>query len=433
MYIVYNVKHYFNLMENTSRSVNQNVAVIGAGVIGIATAIQLQQCGYQVTLLDKQGISEGCSKGNAGHFATEQIFPLAQASLLPQLPKMLLNPKGALRISPSYLFKALPWFMRFLANMRPRIFKQNKEALKKLNCAAINAWQRLTQASNSEGLFHLNGSLLTFESDSRKNALTTLEHYKNEGVNVTLLERNELDELQPGLHQNITHALYFTDVGHTCSPYQLNLALFEHAKSLGVSFKQVEVTSLFTTDSAVTINTNHDDLVFDALVMCTGAHSKSLCKQLGYNAPLDTERGYHYMVSSENMPTMPVVSFEKKFILTPMQEGLRLAGTVEFAGLSKAPTYRRADMLKKLGESIWPNMVDDHPEQDKKWMGFRPTLPDSLPVMGRAPKHNNVFFNLGHQHLGLTLAAICAELIACDVQGVKPLIDLTPYSIARFN
>ncbi|WP_234402697.1 NAD(P)/FAD-dependent oxidoreductase [Pseudoalteromonas piratica] len=433
MYIVYKVKLYFYQMNNISSSVNQNVAVIGAGVIGISTAIRLQQLGYQVTLLDSKGISEGCSKGNAGHFATEQVFPLAQTSILPQLPKMLLDPKGALRISPSYLFKALPWFMRFLANMRPRVFNRNKDALKQLNQSAINAWQRLTKATNTESLFHLNGSLLTFESDSRKDALVTRAHYKKEGVNVKLLERHELDELQPGLHPAITHALYFTDVGHTCSPYKLNMALFDYAKSLGVNFKQVEVTSLFSNDSGITINANDNALVFDKLVMCTGAHSKALCKQLGYKVPLDTERGYHYMVSSEQMPTMPVVSFEKKFILTPMQEGLRLAGTVEFAGLSKAPTYRRADMLKQLGESIWPDMVDDHPAEDKKWMGFRPTLPDSLPVIGRAPKHNNVFFNFGHQHLGLTLAAISAELITAEVQDATPQIDLTPYSIARFN
>ena len=133
------------------------------------------------------------------------------------------------------------------------------------------------------------------------------------------------------------------------------------------------------------------------------------------------------------MPTMPVVSFEKKFILTPMNEGLRFAGTVEFAGLKQAPHYPRADRLKQLGMSIWPDIRDDKSEAEKRWMGFRPTLPDSLPVIGRAPRHDRVFFNFGHQHLGLTQAAISAELLADELLGTKPAVNLTPYSIARFN
>lgn len=135
------------------------------------------------------------------------------------------------------------------------------------------------------------------------------------------------------------------------------------------------------------------------------------------------------------MPRMPVVSFEKKFILTPMEEGLRLAGTVEFAGLNAKPNYQRANMLLSLGKSIWPTLQDDKKEDEKRWMGFRPTLPDSLPVIGQAPNHQRVFFNFGHQHLGLTLAAISAQLITANMahSELAQQINLSPYSIKRFN
>lgn len=421
-------------MQNQQHS-NQShhVVVLGAGIVGLCTAIQLQQRGATVTLVDKDGVGEGCSKGNAGHFATEQVFPLAQASLLPQLPGMLLDPKGALRINPGYLFKAIPWFMRFIANMRGQVFRRNTRSLRALNEGAMDAWQRLIDNSQSQNLFHRHGSLLTFESTSLDSARATQAMYQSEGVEVELLQRPALDALQPGLHPNITHALHFTQVGHTSSPYQLSQALFKHAKSLGVKLLKAEITQIKQSKGRLTLSTASSVLCADKLLVCTGAFSKTLCNQLGYQVPLDTERGYHYMVSSERMPTMPVVSFEKKFILTPMNEGLRFAGTVEFAGLRQAPNYQRADMLKHLGESIWPDIRDDKTEDEKRWMGFRPTLPDSLPVLGKAPRHDNLFFNFGHQHLGLTLAALSAELIADQLLGKAPAIDLTPYSIARFN
>ncbi|MGI2259976.1 NAD(P)/FAD-dependent oxidoreductase [Shewanella sp. GXUN23E] len=419
--------------RDTSHSASRHCIVVGAGVIGLCTAIALQRQGVQVTLVDRLGIGEGCSKGNAGHFATEQVFPLAQASLLPQLPRMLLDPLGALRISPGYMFRAIPWFMRFLANMRPAVFKRNTASLRALNEGALAAWERLVSQSNCRELLIRHGSLLTFESPSLSTARAIQAMYQSQEVEVELLERDALDALQPGLHGNITHALHFTQVGHTSSPYQLSQALYRHACELGVTFMQAEVIRIDAHNEKVQLVTDLGLLTADSLVVCTGAFSKSLCQGLGYQVPLDTERGYHYMVSSEHMPLMPITSYEKKFILTPMSDGLRLAGTVEFAGLAQAPNYVRADRLRQLGESIWPELRDDKHDADKRWMGFRPTLPDSLPVIGKAPGHDRVFFNFGHQHLGLTLAAFSAELLADELLGNTPAVSLRPYSIARFN
>jgi glycine/D-amino acid oxidase-like deaminating enzyme len=412
-----------------------SIAIIGAGVVGLCSAIELQQAGFQVCLFDKNGIGESCSKGNAGHFATEQVFPLAEASLLPQMPKLLLDPMGPLRISPRYLIKALPWFMRFVWNMRPSRFNKNKLALKALNHQALPAWQALLACTQGDGFIKFNGSLLTFESDDLSAAKAQQAKYQAEGVSVKLLSRNELDALQPHLSPVIKHALYFDKVAHTISPYQLSQHLYEYAKALGVKFVAEHVSAITATNEQVTVSCNVNSYQFSHSLLCAGAFSKTLCQQLGYKVPLDTERGYHYMVSSKVMPLMPVVSFEKKFILTPMEEGLRLAGTVEFAGLNAKANYQRADMLLTLGKSIWPNLEDDKQNEEKRWMGFRPTLPDSLPVIGQAPNHPRVFFNFGHQHLGLTLAAISAKLISNAVTQSpnSNAIDLSPYSIKRFN
>lgn len=416
-------------------SPTQTVAVIGAGIVGLCSAIELRQAGFQVCLFDKNGIGESCSKGNAGHFATEQVFPLAEASLLPQMPKLLLDPMGPLRISPRYLMRALPWFVRFMWNMRKSRFNKNKQALKALNQAALPAWQSLLSKTAGNDFIKFNGSLLTFESRDQSAARAQQTKYQAEGVSVKLLSRAELDELQPHLSPSITHALYFDKVAHTISPYQLSQHLYQFAKSIGVKFIAENISAITANKTHVSLCTQSNSYEFSHSLLCAGAFSKTLCQQLGYKVPLDTERGYHYMVSSKIMPRMPVVSFEKKFILTPMEEGLRLAGTVEFAGLNAKPNYQRANMLLSLGKSIWPTLQDDKKEDEKRWMGFRPTLPDSLPVIGQAPNHQRVFFNFGHQHLGLTLAAISAQLITANMahSELAQQINLSPYSIKRFN
>ena len=428
----------------------KKVVVIGAGIIGINCALALQQQGYQVMLIDKQGVGEGCSKANAGHFATEQVFPLADPNLLVQLPKMLFDPLGPIALSPKHLIKAMPWFLQFFKNMLPSFREKNTSALTLLNKSAITCYLPLLKSANAEHLLTTKGSLLVFEKTSIKIIKKLYEQYKQAGVGVELLNRTAALALEPNLSTTIKYALFFTEVGHTINPWALSLALADYAKSLGVEYKKLTVESINQKASGVEIQTEQALVFAEHCVIATGAWSKNLINGLGYHLPIEAERGYSLTLATEQVEeahqllSRPVASAERKFIITPMENMLRLSGTVEYAGLNGKANYQRADMLRKNAEFILTNLPSEQlstQEQDdglingveKKWLGCRPSLPDSLPVICQAPKHDRIFMALGHQHLGLTQGAIKGKLISQLVSGQSTDIGTKPFCISRFN
>jgi glycine/D-amino acid oxidase-like deaminating enzyme len=419
----------------------KKVVVIGAGIVGVNCAVALQVQGHQVTLIDKLGIGEGCSKGNAGHFATEQVFPLADPALLMQLPKMLLDPLGPVALSPKHFVNAIPWFLKFFSNMRSKKRAENSSALQALNKNAIEHYKPLLKAANSEHLLISNGSLLVFENMAYKDVSAMHAHYQQAGVVVELLNREQAIALEPNLHENIKHALFFTQVGHSGDPFEICTVLADYGKSLGMEFKQLVVESINHFESSVVINNMHEQLCFDHCVVATGAYSKNLLKGLGYHLPIEAERGYSLSISlTENESALlsrPVASVERKFIITPMDSILRLSGTVEYAGLEAKANNKRADMLLENAEFILSKLPQQTYSTDEKskerWMGCRPSLPDSLPVICQAPQHKNIFFALGHQHLGLTQGAITGTLITQLISEQATDIDLAPFCISRFN
>ena len=425
---------------SNKNSQKKSIAVVGAGIIGVNCALALQSQGFNVTLIDQQGIGEQCSKNNAGHFATEQVFPLADPSLLWQLPKMLLNPLGPISLSLSYFPKAISWFAQFFNNMRYKYQHKNTLALKALNKNAINYYIPLLNEANAQHLLTSNGSLFVFEKTSLNKIKNIYQHYKSEGIAVELLNKQQLHQLEPNLHNNINYALYFTEVAHTGNPYQLSLALAQLAKDKGMLFKQFSVKSITHTRNSVLLSDNSQELTFDKLVIATGAWSKDICKQLGYSLPIEAERGYSLDLinTGAELLSRPVASAERKFIITPMPQTLRLAGTVEYAGLHAKANYKRASMLYKNAQFILNKLPIENNEnsdnaEPNKWMGSRPSLPDSLPVICQAPNQNNIFFALGHQHLGLTQGAITGKLISQLVMQQPTDIDIKPYCISRFN
>ncbi|WP_019026962.1 NAD(P)/FAD-dependent oxidoreductase [Colwellia piezophila] len=418
----------------------QTVAVIGAGIIGINCALELQSLGYQVTLIDKEGIGLGCSKGNAGHFATEQVFPLAESSLLWQMPKLLLDPLGPVSLSAKHFVKAIPWFMQFFNNMRPSLRNKNTIAIKALNENAISHYTALLKEANMEHLITLQGSLLVFETTNYNKVDAMYQHYKNEGVAVKLLDRAETIKLEPNLHDNINYSLFFTDVAHTIDPLALSVALSEFAKSKGMTFQQSAVTEITQAETGVTVLTDLGRLTVDHCVVACGAWSKELLKGLSYHLPIEAERGYSLSLpineQESALLSRPVASAERRFIITPMANTLRLAGTVEYAGLKARPNYKRAEMLKANAAFILKTLPEQEAEQKSEqeaWMGCRPSLPDSLPVICQAPNHDKIFFALGHQHLGLTQGAITGKLIGQLVTKKTTEIDVSPFCISRFN
>ncbi|MFC3031400.1 NAD(P)/FAD-dependent oxidoreductase [Pseudoalteromonas fenneropenaei] len=408
----------------------QSVAVIGAGIIGLCTALELTKRGIAVTLFDGKGVAMGCSFGNAGHFATEQVFPLAEPSLLTKLPRMLFDKTGPLRLDWRYLGKALPWFWRFLLNMQKRHFVVHSQALRALNEAALPAYQRLLGESYAT-LINANGSLLTFEHQDFALVDKLAAQFRAQGVAVKVLRGQEIQALEPELGRNVQQALWFTEVAHSSDPHTLCLTIKAQLDSAQVQFNQAHIKHIYSSSQGVIVTTVDDEQHrFDELVIAAGAWSKPLVKQLGFNVPLDTERGYHAMLNCANPITRPVASADRQFIITPMAMGLRLAGTVEFAGLNAPENHQRAQVLLPHAQALIPTLAGD--TISSTWMGCRPSLPDSLPVIGTSPKHSNIHFAFGHQHLGLTQGAITAELVADCIQRRSPRITLHPYRIDRF-
>jgi len=424
--------------ENINKQ--QTVAVIGAGIIGINCALELQSLGYQVTLIDKEGLGLGCSKANAGHFATEQVFPLAESSLLWQMPKLLLDPLGPVSLSAKHFVKAIPWFVQFFNNMRPSLRDKNTIAIKALNKNAISHYTALLKEANIEHLITVQGSLLVFETRDRSKVDAMYQHYKSAGIGVKLLDRVETIKLEPNLNDNINYSLFFTDVAHTIDPLALSVALADFAKDKGMVFKQAAVSRVVQAESGVTVMSDNENLAFDHCVVACGAWSKGLLKGLNYKLPIEAERGYSLSLpisAQESNPlSRPVASAERRFIITPMDNTLRLAGTVEYAGLHAPANNKRADMLKDNAAFILKSLPEEQSDADvekQRWMGCRPSLPDSLPVICQAPNHDKIFFALGHQHLGLTQGAVTGKLIGQLVSKQATEVDVSPFCISRFN
>ncbi len=417
-------------MKNNTK---ETVCVVGAGIIGVTSAYQLQKQGFQVTLIDKEGICESASYGNAGHFATSEVFPLADFSLLMRLPKMLLDPLGPFRIKPNYFIKALPWFCRFLVNMIPAKRDYNSRAIRSLNSLAIDEMKKLTEEAGCSGLVRFDGSLLVFENTPLSVVVREWRTYSDAGVAVRLISGEEARKLEPSLSDKIEHALYFTETGHTLDPRALCLAVFEKFISLGGKFVKGKLENRH--DNRIVSSSEQNELSlssFDKTLLTTGAWSKAFLKPLGHKVPLDTERGYHLMLSHKSGLSRPVTSFERKFIITPMNKGTRLAGMVEFGGLDNPPAKGCSDRFKIHGKAVLPELENEACyEGAQAWMGFRPSFPDSLPVIS-GTKADDVFVSFGHQHLGLTWSAISARLITQKITGEETDVDLSPYSIDRF-
>jgi D-amino-acid dehydrogenase len=420
-----------------ANNVSHDIAVVGAGIIGVACALRLARQGLRVVVIDQQRPGHGASLGNAGHLATEQVFPIADASVLKRLPAMLLDPMGPLRLDWKYLPRALPWFTRLLLNLRAEPFQNTVAGLRALNESSLDAWQRLLADIARPDLLKVDGSLLVFERPESRQALDALQaRLRQQEVPVDYWPAKAIQDTAPQLSEQIQGGLFFPRTGHFIDPYRVVCELVEAAKASGVSFLQQQVQGGHVQDNGVSLITGNGVLAARRVLIACGAHSAKLTAALtGKKVPLDTERGYHLMLPQEHdrLP-FPVTSLERKFIMTPMTEGLRLAGTVEFAGLEKPPSMERAWQLHRLSQGLFRK--DLSAESATPWMGFRPSLPDSLPVIDRVCG-GKVLLAFGHQHLGLTQAAATAEMVVGMASATehclasdRPIIG--PYSLSRF-
>lgn len=411
---------------------NVDLHIIGGGIIGVAAAVTLQARGVKVALLDANEVGQGASLGNAGHIATEQVFPIADASMLRHVPAMLLNPTGPLRIDWRYLPRLMPWAMQLLMNMRPEPFERIHQALLSLNKNSLQAWQGFADQWQLGDWIQVKGSLLTVEEPSSLELLTAHGKRLNDiDVSNELLSKEDLLEREPALQDNQLAALFFPNTGHITNLKAVINQLHDTFRQLGGHvIEHCRVLAATSDADGIHLTTSQGDMTVSKVLLAAGAHSKALTKQLtGVNIPLDTERGYHLMLPRESARLqIPVSSLDRRFVMTPMQEGLRLAGTVEYAGLDAPANMQRAHMLLKHAQPMLKAPLNA--SDSVSWMGFRPSTADSLPVIDKIER---VFLSFGHQHLGLTQAVVSAQMIAEYYFDEDHTIDPKPYQLSRFK
>jgi D-amino-acid dehydrogenase len=418
-------------MTNNSPSEPRQIAVIGAGIVGIACASYLQRDGHRVTVIDPLPPGEACSFGNAGAISTGSCVPMAGPGLLSQIPGWLVDPLGPLSLRWSYLPFALPWLLRFLRAGRADRVEAQSKAMRALFGGGYEAYQPLLKSAGAEDMFRRNGYVYVYETDEAYAKDARAWRIRRErGVPMAELGPDEIKQLEPSLAPIFKRGVLLTEHGHCVNPQRLVKVLAEQFVRDGGAIRQARVTDIATRPGGATLATDHGPLEAERVVIAAGAWSHQLAAKLGSRIPLETQRGYHATIADPGVaPRLPVMSGEGKFLATPMEMGLRLAGTVEFAGLEAPPDYRRAHGLIAQAKRMFPRLDG---AKVSVWMGHRPCLPDSLPVIDRAPQAPNAYFAFGHGHLGLTGAAVTGQLIADLVAGRRPPIEMAPYRADRF-
>lgn len=408
------------------------VAIIGAGIVGAATAHALLDEGHEVLIVDMEGPAFGPSRGNAGWVAHTDILPIASPKIMRQVPKFLADPLGPLAIRPAYLPRLLPWLVRFVLAARPAAYARSIQGLAALQGLALPAWLKRIEAAGLKQHLHRKGGLYAFtDAAMLKHAAQIAKRQADFGIRVEMIGPEDLRQLEPALAERFAGAAFHPDAAHISDPLLLTTALFDAALARGAVFEKAEVTTISTGERPALVGRDGWQRLVDRVVVAAGAWSKPLARAMGDAVPLDTERGYNVSFPGVTGLTSRPVGFEGHgFVMTPLDSGLRIGGAVEFGGLEAPPNHARTKLLYDKATTL----VNGLPPYDSGtlWMGFRPSLPDSLPVIGKASRNPHVVYAFGHGHYGMTQSTATADLVAALIAGRPPAIDLGHFSPQRF-
>ncbi len=410
-----------------------DIIVIGAGIIGISTALKLQSEGHQVLVIDRKGVAKETSCGNAGAFAFADIVPLATPGIMRKAPKWLLDPLGPLSIPPRYAFKIIPWMLKFWRSSWADKYQAAITAQASLMALSKAALERQIKAVNGEALIRREGQLQLYEGEQEFEAsLANWQVRKEHGVVFELLESPAaIAAIQPGIHPRFTHAGFTPEWINTCDPAEWTEHLATRFLQAGGRITTASIEQLVLIDQGVELH--HDSGLFNAkqVVIAAGAWSHFLAKQIGDQIPLETERGYNTTLPGNSFDIKTHITFSNHgFVVSRIGDGIRVGGAVELGGLELKPNYKRAEVLLNKAAKFLPGLKK---ENGKQWMGFRPSMPDSLPVISYSPKSDRVIYAFGHGHLGLTQAAGTAELVAALAKKEPTPVNMAAFSAARFN
>jgi D-amino-acid dehydrogenase len=410
------------------------IIVIGAGIVGTATARALQRAGHAVTLVDSDAPGRATSYGNAGFIAIDHVLPMARPDVLKRLPGMLIDRDGPLTVHLPSLPWLVPWMARF-ARAAATTTEVQKGILSfgALMAEANIAWKAEIQASGLGELFRTRGVLYVYESEASfasGNEERRLQHAK--GTEFEIVDGARCRELAPGLSPHIMRGVHYSHGMHTINPHRVVTTLAERFTTDGGKIVRGRVRAFSRDGGKVTaVHLTDESLPASAVVIAAGRASSELTRQLGFNAPLVAERGYHVMLAPDNVRfDLPVSPAGRGFFVTPMEDGLRVAGTVELAAPHQPPSWHRADLLVKHLKEIFPGVGG---AERSRWIGERPSLPDFRPAIGRAPRLANVYCGYGHQHVGLTLATATGRLIARLIDGEQLPPAFAPCDPGRFG
>lgn len=355
--------------------------------------------------------------------------------MIRNVPGWLMDPLGPLSVRWGYLPRMMPWLLRFLAASR----KSRVEQIASNMAMLLNrAWDDydpvLKNAGLADAVFKKHGAMAVYRStESRKAAEYAIDLRRRNGIKLRDLTRDEVRDIEPDLAPIFACGVMEEDWGHVLDPFKIVTGIFKHFLDRGGKFKTANVSNFVFRDGKprAAVTDEGDMITFDSVVIACGAWSKTLAKRLGSPVPLDTERGYNTTVPYHDARlSRMVVCADDSFVLSPLEMGIRVGGAVELGGLLAAPNYERAKALFAKGKEVLPKLKA---EGGTEWMGFRPSMPDSTPVISKSPRHANTYFAFGHGHLGLTLGATTGRLVADLMATGEAPIDMTPYRINRFS
>lgn len=405
--------------------------VIGGGIVGLATALTLRLAGHEVTLLERDTPGHGASLGNAGTFATYAITPLAQPALLRQTPHLLTSRDSPFHLRWRHLPRLLPWLLRFVAEARPARVRHNIEHLNHLMARADADWQRLLVAADAESLMTRRGCLYTYQTHAAwEQAAHEHETLGRNGVVYRVLNEQQTADLEPALAGKVRGSIWYPDASHVADPLMLCDRLRQAFETLGGTLHTASnVERVSAHDAGVVVTTSTDQRVCDHAVITAGIATRELASTLGDHMPLEAERGYHLEYPMDTpLLQRPCCIAEHGFYMTPMAGRLRVAGTVELGRASDPANPARYRYLERVMSKLFPELG----APATYWMGCRPSLPDTLPIISASKRTCKVHYGVGHGHLGLTLAATTGALIQADIYS-KPPEWLAALSIDRFR
>lgn len=418
---------------NNQASQPKHIAIIGAGIVGVSTAIWLQRGGHQVTLIDAEGPAAGTSYGNAGVLAAASIVPITVPGLLSKAPKMLFSKDGPLFLRWSYLPRLIPFLLRYLSHGNAKDVDRIADGLALLlqdcadqHVATANGTPAEAHVSVGDYVFGYNDRA-AYEADAMGWNLR-----RKHGYDFEEMDADRFAEFDPAMAGRFGFGVRCPNHGHISDPGAYVTALADHVLAQGGTFIKARASDIeMTSGKATGVVTDEGVVPADEIVLATGVWSNPLAAKLGIDVPMEAERGYHVeFVNPSVKPKVPVMVASGKFVMTPMAGRLRCAGIVEFGGLSEERSRGPLELLKRQTATLLPELEYDRIDE---WMGYRPSTTDSLPLIGASSRHPNVWMGFGHQHIGLSAGPKTGRWLAQLINGEKPNVDLSAFSPLRFN